>query len=298
MTLGGHRRLRRPYDRQMAEPITTFSNDGFDFDVLDHGPADGPVIIALHGFPQTSTSWAALTPRLTAAGFRVLAPDQRGYSPRARPREASAYRLDRLAGDVLALADAAGAHRFHVLGHDWGGAVAWQLASRHADRVSTVSVASTPHPRAMVEAMRGTQFVKSWYMWAFQLPWLPERAVLAGDAALLRRMMSSTGMPRPRVDESAALLREPGAARGAINWYRAMRSRGAPGPGRIRIPTLYVWSDRDAALGRVAATKTQKWVTGPYRFEILEGVSHWIPDERPGELADLVLEHIATHGAG
>ncbi|MGI8880572.1 MAG: alpha/beta fold hydrolase [Jatrophihabitans sp.] len=279
----------------MGEGLTTFSNDGFDFDVLDDGSLDGPVVIALHGFPQTSTSWEAVTPRLTAAGFRVLAPDQRGYSPRARPRESSAYRLDRLAGDVIALADAAGAETFHVLGHDWGGAVAWQLASRHADRVSTVSVASTPHPRAMVESMRGKQFFKSWYMWAFQIPWLPERAVQARDGALLRRMMTSAGMNRTRVDEATALFAEPGAARGAINWYRAMRARGAPGPGRIRIPALYVWSDRDAALGRLAATRTEKWVTGPYRFEVLEGVSHWIPDDRPEELADLVLAHIAAH---
>lgn len=276
----------------MSERLASFHNDGFSFDVCDDGPLDGPVIVALHGFPQTSTTWSAVTPHLSAAGYRVVAPDQRGYSAKARPGDVSAYRLDRLAADALALADAAGAGRFHVLGHDWGGGVGWQLASRHANRVSSLAVVSTPHPGALMAAMRGRQLVRSWYIAAFQLPAVPERVLLARDGALLRRLLGSTGMRPDRVAESVKLLSEPGAARGMINWYRAMRSPGSTGPGVVTIPTLYVWSDGDTALGRTAATKTARWVRGPYRFEVLRGVSHWIPDDRPAELARLVLDHL------
>jgi pimeloyl-ACP methyl ester carboxylesterase len=287
--LAGH------YDRPMPDRLRNFTHDGLLFDVLDDGPRAGDVVIALHGFPQLSSCWDAVTPVLTAAGYRVLAPDQRGYSPGARPRRPAAYRLDRLAGDVLALADAAGAQRFHVLGHDWGGGVAWYLASRHRDRVRTLSVVSTPHPRALIKAMLGRQLARAWYMAPFQLPGLPEYLLRARGGALPRKLLARSGMRAERRVESAKLLAEPGAATGALNWYRGMRSRGVTGPGKITVPTLYVWSDADTAFGRAAATGTARWVTGPYRFEVLEGVSHWIPDERPVQLGRLVVAHLRTH---
>jgi pimeloyl-ACP methyl ester carboxylesterase len=276
-------------------PLVTFTNDDLRFDVVDQGTETGEVIVALHGFPQLSSCWDAVTPTLTSAGYRVLAPDQRGYSPGARPAKAKDYRLDLLGGDVLALADAAGADRVHLLGHDWGGAVAWYLASRHADRVRSLSVVSTPHPRALLKALRGRQLLKSWYMPVLQLPWLPEFALRSRDAALTRRLLGRSGLPTVRQKETAALLAEPGAATATLNWYRAMRTRHAPGPGRVAVPTLYVWGDHDAALGRTAADNTAEWVTGPYRFEILKGASHWIPDERPDELAHLVLAQVLRH---
>jgi pimeloyl-ACP methyl ester carboxylesterase len=276
-------------------PLVTFTNDDLRFDVLDQGPETGEVIVALHGFPQLSSCWDAVTPTLTGAGYRVLAPDQRGYSPGARPAKAKDYRLDLLGGDVLALADAAGADRVHLLGHDWGAAVAWYLASRRADRVRSLSVVSTPHPRALIKALRGRQLLMSWYMPVLQLPWLPEVALRSRNAALTRRMLGRSGLPTVRQEETAALLAEPGAATATLNWYRAMRTRHAPGPGRVAVPTLYVWGDHDAALGRAAADHTAEWVTGPYRFEILKGASHWIPDERPNELANLVLAQVLRH---
>ena len=279
----------------MPGPLVTFTNGDLRFDVVDQGPETGEVIVALHGFPQLSSCWDAVMPILTGAGYRVLAPDQRGYSPGARPAHAKNYRLDLLGGDVLALADAAGADRIHLLGHDWGGAVAWYLASRHADRVRSLSVVSTPHPRALLKALRGRQLLMSWYMPVLQLPWLPEVALRSRDAAFTRRMLGRSGLPTVRQDEAAALLSEPGAATATLNWYRAMRTRRAPGPGHVAVPTLYVWSDHDAALGRAAADYTAEWVTGPYRFEILKGASHWIPDECPDELAKLVLAQVLRH---
>jgi pimeloyl-ACP methyl ester carboxylesterase len=275
----------------MSRRVETFVNDGLRFDVRDDGPLGGDVIVALHGFPQTSASWASVTPVLTAAGLRVLAPDQRGYSPGARPRSVRAFGLGRLADDVLALADAAGAERFHLLGHDWGGGVAWQLAATYPDRVRTLSVASTPHPRALLAAMRGTQALRLWYMGFFQLPGLPELVLTRNDGATLRRLAARSGLPDP--DTTVRLMLQPGAATATLNWYRAMFAPGTTRPGEVHIPVLYVWSDGDAALGRRAAELTARWVSGPYRFAELKGVSHWIPEERGAELAELVLANVA-----
>lgn len=276
----------------MTTSVTEFWHDGLRFDVVDAGPPEGPVIIALHGFPQRASSWAAVTPVLTEAGYRVLAFDQRGYSPDASPPEIEAYRLDHLADDVLALADAAGAETFHVLGHDWGGAVAWYLAARHPERVRTLSVASTPHPRAMIAALRGSQALRSWYMGVFQLPWLPEQLFSARDGALARRLLTGGGPSGTAI--GVQLLADPATARGPLNWYRALRLPVRPAAGRVTVPTLYVWSDGDVALGGQAALLTARWVSGPYRFEVMTGVSHWIPEERPVELARLVLDRVGS----
>jgi pimeloyl-ACP methyl ester carboxylesterase len=272
--------------------LTTYTNDGLTFRLHDWGPIDGRPVIALHGFPQTSTSWAAVAARLGAGGVRVLAPDQRGYSPGARPPEVAAYRGDRLAGDVLALADAAGLDRFDLLGHDWGGAVAWHLAAWHSDRVRTLSVASTPHPTALLEALRGPQALRSSYMLLFQLPWLPE-ALLGGP--LGARWMAASGAPDPAAMKR--LLSDRATARGALNWYRALRLRGIPSTGRVSVPTLYVWSDHDVALDRRPAERTRDFVDGDFTFVELTGVSHWIPDERPDELAEAVLAHLDRYPA-
>ena len=273
----------------VATPLTRYERDGLTFDVRDRGPADGPVVVALHGFPQTSASWDAVTPFLTAAGHRVLAPDQRGYSPGARPWPVSAYAIAELVADVLALADAAGARTFDLVGHDWGGGVAWALAAAHPDRVRSLTVASTPHPRALAAAMTHGQALRSWYMGAFQLPLLPE--VLLGQPWVSRRVLAAMDTPHP--ERVLALLADRRTARSTVAWYRAafrgVASRGES-PGAVRVPTTYVWSDGDPALGRWAAEHTGEWVDADYRFVVLEGVSHWIPDERPEELARLVLE--------
>lgn len=275
----------------MTSRLTEFHHDGLRFDVSDAGPIDGELIIALHGFPQRASSWSAVIPLLSAAGYRVLAPDQRGYSPGASPSEVEAYRLDRLADDVLALADAAGVDRFNLLGHDWGGGVAWYVAARNPERLLTLSVVSVPHPRAMIESMRGPQVLRSWYMAWFQLPWLPEVMLAAGHGSLARRMLAATRSVRPQ--DGVRLLSDPAKARGPINWYRALRLPTSVPIGKITVPALYVWSDQDAAMGGKGALLTARWVSGPFRFEILTGVSHWIPEERPADLARFVLDWIA-----
>jgi pimeloyl-ACP methyl ester carboxylesterase len=274
--------------------LTQYEHDGYLFDVRDEGPLDGPVIIALHGFPQTSASWDKVIPELTAAGHRVLAPDQRGYSPGARPQQIEAYRMHHLAEDVLALADAAGIDTFDLLGHDWGGAVAWYLGAWHPDRVRTLTVLSIPHPRALAAVMVGRQALRSSYVAFFQLPWLPELLFRVRSGALTRSMLRRSGATDP--EPAVRLLAQPDAARGSLNWYRALRVPSVRTPDMVTVPTLFVWSDQDAALDRRGAEETAKWVSGPYRFEILPGVSHWIPEERPQEVAALVLAHLEAHG--
>jgi len=275
--------------------LTQFTSEGFTFDVVDSGPLDGPVVVALHGFPQTSASWSAVTPLLTDAGYRVVAPDQRGYSPGAQPQAVASYSMDHLCADVLALADAAGVERFHLLGHDWGAAVGWALAGARPDRVLTLAAVSVPHPAAFLRSMAGTQLLRSSYMLAFQLPWLPELAFRARGGAVLRAMLRGFRTPDP--EPAVALLSDPPTATAALNWYRGLRMPSGREVTVTRIPTLYVWSDGDAALGRRAALGTERFVRAPYRFAVLAGASHWIPEERPAELAELVLEHLAAHGA-
>jgi pimeloyl-ACP methyl ester carboxylesterase len=273
--------------------LTGFDSQGLAFTVRDQGPIGGPVVIALHGFPQTSASWSAVVPPLVDAGYRVLAPDQRGYSPGARPRDVRSYAMASLTADVLALADAAGAARFHLLGHDWGAVVAWTLAGRHPDRVASLSAVSVPHPAATRRALAGTQALRSWYIGLFQLPALPERLLRARGGAFARRLLSGTGMPDP--EAALRLLADPRTATPMLNWYRAIRLRGQLEAGRIRVPTLFVWSDGDTAIGRRAAEGAAAFVRAPYRFEVLTGASHWIPECRPAALADMVLAHLAAN---
>jgi pimeloyl-ACP methyl ester carboxylesterase len=272
-----------------------FSRAGFTFDVTDEGPPDGPVVVLLHGFPENRTSWLALTPLLVEAGFRVLAPDQRGYSPRARPMRRRDYVMPELVADVLALVDAAGAERVHAVGHDWGGGVAWAFAHAHPDRLHTVTSLTTPHPRAFAKAMVvGTQAVHSWYMAAFQLPFLPELAITAGGGQNFRGGLVKAGLSADAADRYATPLQDRRAARGAVNWYRGLPLSRAP-KGKVTVPAMYVYATGDAFLGRKAADLTAHYVAADYRYEVLEGRSHWLPQEAPEEVAKLVVEHARAH---
>ena len=272
-----------------------FSRGGLTFDVTDQGPPDGPVIVALHGFPENRTSWLALTPLLVEAGFRVLAPDQRGYSPGARPLGRRSYVMAELVADVLALVDAAGVERVHLVGHDWGGGVAWAFAHTHPERLHTVTSLTTPHPRAFAKAMVvGTQAIHSWYMAMFQLPFLPEAAITARGGENFRRGLVKSGLPEEAAERYAAPLRQRAAARAAVNWYRGLPLSKVPA-GKVTVPALYIYATGDQFLGRKAADLTASYVAADYRYEVLEGRSHWLPEEAPEDVAKLVIEHARTH---
>lgn len=268
------------------------------FDALAAGPADGELVLLLHGFPQGAYEWRAQLTALGEAGYRAVAPDQRGYSPGARPEGAEHYRADHLAADALAIADWLGGHSFHVVGHDWGAVVAWQLAGRYPDRLRTLTAVSVPHPLAMAEAMTspsGDQLARSSYINLFRAPAVPERLLLADEGAGLRALFANTGFHhREAMERYVSALLEPGALAAALNWYRAIDLSVVVGLQPVVAPTLFVWSTDDPAIGREAAAACEKHVTGPYRFEVLEGVSHWVPEDAPDELNRLLLEHLSA----
>ena len=224
---------------------------GLTFDALVAGEATDEPVVLLHGFPETSRCWRPQLAALAAAGFRGLAPDQRGYSPGARPQGTGSYRLGHLVADVLALADLAGMERFHVVGHDWGGMVAWALASAHPERLRTLAVVSTPHPRALAGVLpRSTQLLRSSYIGLFRVPVVAEAVLLAAGGAVLRQLLVRTGLPAPFADDYVAAMRRPGALTPALAWYRANGGSLARDVGPARVRTLFVWGSRDVPLGR------------------------------------------------
>ncbi|TDB69686.1 alpha/beta fold hydrolase [Micromonospora sp. KC721] len=269
---------------------------GLTFEVRTGGPEAGEAVLLLHGFPQHGGEWDDVTPPLHAAGLRTYAPDQRGYSPGARPVEASAYRVPELVADVVALLDALGVEAVHVVGHDWGAVVAWALAAWHPQRVRTLTAVSVPHPAAYGYALANDprQKVRSAYMALFRQSGKAEKVLLAFRAAALRKLLAGVG-DASRVARYADPMREPGALTGALNWYRAMSSRDLAAVGPVTVPTTFVWSDRDAAIGRTAAEDCVRHVTGEYRFVELSGVTHWIPDEAPAPLVEAILARVHGH---
>lgn len=276
----------------MPEYLSVPTAAGF-FDAIADGPPDGRPVLLLHGFPEAGLQWSHQVAALGAQGFRTVAPDQRGYSPGVRPERPTDYTIDLLVGDVVAIADELGWGRFDLVGHDWGGAVAWWTADAHPDRLRSLAVVSTPHPAALGEALRSDEEQRM--MSRYMTDWREkstERRMLADNAKALRSIFDRR-VEHSRVEEYVQRLSEPGALTAALNWYRC----GRPGTkaGRIKVPTLYVWSTEDTALGSTAALGTEQWVEGPYRFEMVEDVSHWVPEEAPELLAGLLLEHLTAH---
>ena len=277
--------------------------NGFTFRARAAGPHEGRAVMLLHGFPQTSYSWHHQLDALSAAGYRGTSFDQRGYSAGARPADVSDYRVGALVDDVIAVADTLEIDRFDLVGHDWGAMVAWVTAWAHPDRVRTLCAVSVPHPRAFGSALGAgddDQRQRSSYIEVFRREGgVAERALLGEDGSGdgLRRMFDATGLPsdREEVDEFVACMLEPGAMTAALNWYRASEPAALSEVGPITVPTLFVWSTADVAIGRRAAEATRDWVTGPYRFEALDGVCHWIPETAPAALNGFLLEHVAAH---
>jgi pimeloyl-ACP methyl ester carboxylesterase len=265
-----------------------------DFTVTEAGPEDGELVVLLHGFPQTSAAWRHQVPALAEAGYRVLAPDQRGYSPGARPAGVAAYHSTELTADVLGMADALAVDRFHVVGHDWGASLTWQLACRHGDRLRTATTLSVPHPLAYSTALASKetdQESRSSYFPAFREEG-SENGMLANDAAGLRMIYLASGLTEEEAGPYLAALSTPEALGAALNWYRAAGGHLIADLSPVTVPMLHVWSTNDPALGREGAEATADHVEGPYRFEVLEGVDHWIPEHAPDQLNQLLLEHL------
>lgn len=272
-----------------------FQHDRLVFPVTDTGPAGGRVVVALHGFPEDRHCWAPLAAALATEGYRVLAFDQRGYAPGARPRTRLAYRMGALVGDVLALLDTLGADQVDLLGHDWGAAVAWAVAAGHPARVRSLQALSVPHPAAFAEALRrGRQALHSWYMGFFQLPWLPEALLGAAGGAGFEAFLRRSGLDEPTARRYAARAADRAALAGGLAWYRAAPAAVRHPLPPVARPTCFVWGERDWFVTADAATRCGAYVTGPYRFHRLPGASHWLPTTAADQVAPLLLDHLAA----
>ena len=287
----------RESDRAASGVLSSVSRDGLVLDVRDSGPAGAPAVVCLHGFPQDGGAYDAVVPLLAAAGLRVLVPDQRGYSPGARPAGRAPYALREVVADVVALLDAAGLDRAHVVGHDWGGAVAWALAGRHPGRVASLTVLGTPHPDALRAALAGSsQPLRSVYMGFFQVPRLPEALLLARGGAPLRRLLERSGLPAARADRYTRRMLEPGALAAALAWYRALPLAGGAFRGTrglVPVPVTYLSARRDPSFAPEAVRRTGAHVTGPFAARELD-CGHWIPEVLPEEVAGAVLAHAGS----
>lgn len=278
--------------------MDTFSRNGFVFEVTDSGPADGEAVVLLHGFPQDMSSWAEITPVLNAARYRTLAFNQRGYSPGARPSDRASYAWRETAADVIGLLDAAGIERAHVVGHDWGGAVAWCVASEWPERVISLAVLSTPHPGALRKvALSSTQVLKSWYMGLFQVPFLAEQLMSPGSPMFSALMK---GIPEQQMRVYTERMGDRAALSAMLNWYRILPiefTRPSIKARRISVPTMYIWGEKDPALGAAAAQATGDFVTGPYEFVILPKAGHWLPERHAEQVSENLLEHVRANPA-
>ena len=282
-----------------AERVAIDAN-GLTFAALVAGPPDGRPVLLLHGFPQSSATWQPTVEVLAAAGFRAVAPDQRGYSASARPAEVAAYAVPELVSDVLAIADTMAMGAFDLVGHDWGGMLAWVVAARYPERVRSLTVVSTPHPEALRAVVAAGDAEQAGHLAAaddLRPAREPERFLLGdedgGGTPGLRRLLMESGLDAERSGDYVAALAAPGALTAALNWYRAMDPADVAGLPPVVVPTLYVWSAGDLSLGRRAAEATAEWVAGRYQFEVLGG-SHWVPEQAGDELHRLLLAHLQS----
>lgn len=301
-----------------------------EFDAWAAGPDAGDLVILLHGFPQTGYSYRHQLEALAAHGYRAIAPDQRGYSPGARPTGVEPYAIGHLVEDVVGIVRALGRSRFHLVGHDWGGAVAWVTATRHPDMVETLTVLSTPHFAAFQKFLadpESEQARRSSYFQDFAAPGAEDR-FLANDKAFFRSLFRGLDVPESDLQVYLDRLGTPAAMRAALNWYSAAlrplpgpAAAGAPesptdvereagagakadreggaaapgarsGPTSIQVPTLYVWGTEDIAFSREAAELTREYVAAPYRFVALDGQGHWLAESAAEAVTSLLLEHL------
>jgi pimeloyl-ACP methyl ester carboxylesterase len=278
------------------------TRSGFTFTSDVAGPAGGALVLLLHGFPESRHSWRAALPALAAAGYRAVAPDQRGYSPGARPDPADLanYAFDKLVNDAIEIADASGAagKRFHLVGHDWGGQVSWGVADKHPERLASLTVLSRPHPQSFRRALLredGDQKHRSRHHRAF-LDSETGKLLLADNARRLREGLFGQGVPEAALEEHLSVLGNPAALEAALAWYRANRGLSAD-IGTINVPTLYIWGDNDATVGPDAAHGTSEFVGAAFAMEVLPGVGHFVMDQAPAKGTELMLAHLKKHPA-
>jgi pimeloyl-ACP methyl ester carboxylesterase len=284
----------------MVETIRLTTRSGLTFTADVAGPVGGPLVLLLHGFPESRHSWRAALPALAAAGYRCVAPDQRGYSAGARPDPAdlSNYAFDKLVNDAIEIAAAAGyeGKRFHQVGHDWGGQVSWGVANAHPERLASLTVLSRPHPLSFRRALQdpnGDQKHRSRHHTRF-LEAETGPLLIEDNARRLREGLFGQNVEQAAIDDHVSVLGSPEAIEGALAWYRS--NKGLSGDfGPIKVPTLYIWGDADATVGPDAAKGTGEFVTAAYTMAVLPGVGHFVMDNAPAKATELMLAHIRKY---
>ena len=264
------------------------------------GPAEGTLVVLLHGFPEHFYSWRKQIRVLAEAGFRVLAPDQRGYNLSDKPPHIRDYRLDLLALDIVGLIQALGRKHAVVVGHDWGGGVAHRLAMDYPEQVTKLVIMNSPHPRAMArELSKPHQMLKSWYILFFQVPWLPETILNRAPRYWAEVFFRGTAVNKQAFDDEdlqvmAAALAQPGAMRSMIHWYRA--AARFPPVARTRpigAPTRILWAEEDVALDRSLTVGIERWYGADFRLHYIPHCGHWVQNEAPEQVNAILLEFLA-----
>jgi pimeloyl-ACP methyl ester carboxylesterase len=282
--------------------------NGMVFDGFVCGDRNDQPIVFLHGFPQSSICWTEIMEKLADNKCFCIAFNQRGYSSGARPKDTKQYSIEYLVQDVIAVADYLGFDKFHLVGHDWGGAVAWATAIMFPDRLYSLNAVSTPHPLALEGALKSNQSDqkdKSGYITFFRQESVAEQALMENDMAGFKLLYTVSGydVSDPKLAQTlehyTELFSDKEVLTAALNWYRAIDFNDiskalSESNFNVTVPTLYVWSSLDIALGKEAAFDTKNYVSADYRFEILEGVSHWIPEMEGEKLSELLLSHIGS----
>jgi pimeloyl-ACP methyl ester carboxylesterase len=263
------------------------------------GPEDGPLVVLLHGFPEFWFGWRDYFRPLAERGFRVVAPDQRGYNLSSKPEGAEAYQLGAAAADVFALASALGRERFHVVGHDWGASVAWTMAGLDPRRLTSATMIQAPHPAVWLRAIREDpeQRIKSRYLQILRMPWLSEMSLKLGNFAGLSRAFRSSARPEAFSPEALEVYREawgrPGALTGMLNWYRALfvAELATPAPKSLKPPTLVLWGDRDE-FGVPKLADDSVALCANARLRRIPQATHWVIHDAPEVVRDALLDHL------
>lgn len=278
---------------------TIIATNGIRLHVVEAGPPDGAPVILLHGFPEFWYGWRHQIPALVEGGFRVFAPDQRGYNLSDKPDAISAYNLDELARDVIGLIDSTGHPKVHLIGHDWGAAVAWWTAMHYPDRLNKLAILNVPHMSVMFKALRTNpaQMLRSWYIAFFQIPRLPEFMILSGDAMAGISALLRTSNPGSFTDHDIPhyihAWKQPGAMTAMLNWYRAI-VRYPPPPAadsRIHVPTRIIWGKNDVALTAQMAAQSLEYCNDG-QLTMLENATHWVQHDQPERVNHLLLEFL------
>jgi pimeloyl-ACP methyl ester carboxylesterase len=280
-----------------------FKINGIALHVVLAGPASGRPLVFLHGFPEFWFAWRHQIDHFVSAGFRLIIPDQRGYNLSDKPAGIASYSIDLLAKDVIGVLDAVAVSKAFVVGHDWGAAVTWYLAAQYSDRVHRTAMLSVPHPRVFIKnlIMKPAQLRRSWYMFFFQLPWLPERILRRRDWALLVAALRNTSplgvFSDPDLEQYKESWSRKGALSAMLNWYRAALlcpSKFAVDPeaSRVKVPALLIWGKNDQFVGAALARESLQYCDDGY-LEIFETATHWVQHEQPAKVNNLLTQFFA-----